>query len=70
MCEQVLSDQQGGQLVSSPTGPVDDVRRRVYAEARAAHQARILARLFERRPDLRGVHPPADHAYEAFRWSA
>ena len=39
-------------------------------EARALAHARVLADLFERRPDLTGVYPPADLAAEAVRWSA
>lgn len=37
---------------------------------RAAARAKELAELMERRPDLRGVHLPADLADESVRWSA
>ena len=37
---------------------------------RAAARAKELAELMERRPDLRGVHLPADLADEGVRWSA
>lgn len=37
---------------------------------RAAHRAQVLAELLDRRPDLWGVHSPADLAAEAVLWSA
>ncbi len=39
-------------------------------QRRAAARAKELAELMERRPDLRGVHLPADLADESLRWSA
>jgi len=39
------------------------------AEVRAIIRARGLADLFERRPDLAGVHSPADLTAEAVRWA-
>jgi hypothetical protein len=39
-------------------------------EARALVHAKVLADLFDRRPDLAGVYPPADLTAEAVRWSA
>jgi hypothetical protein len=39
-------------------------------EVRALAHAKVLTDLFERRPDLTGVYPPADLAAEAVRWSA
>jgi hypothetical protein len=29
-----------------------------------------LSALLDARPELHGVHPPADWAYDALRWSA
>lgn len=40
------------------------------AEVRALAHVRVLADLFERRPDLAGVYRPADLTAEAVRWSA
>jgi hypothetical protein len=40
------------------------------AQARAITHVRGLADLFDRRPDLAGVYPPADLSAEAVRWSA
>jgi hypothetical protein len=31
---------------------------------------RGLTELLDARPELQGVHPPADWAYDALRWSA
>jgi len=31
---------------------------------------RGLSELLDGRPELQGVHPPADWAYDAVRWSA
>lgn len=39
-------------------------------ERRAAERSEGLARLLLKRPDLAGVHLPADLAAEAVRWSA
>jgi hypothetical protein len=40
------------------------------AEARALSHVRALSDLFGRRPDLAGVHPPADLASQAVLWCA
>jgi len=39
-------------------------------QRREAHRAKVLAELLERRPDLWGVHLPADLAAESVLWSA
>lgn len=39
-------------------------------QRRAAARAKELAELMDRRPDLWGVHSPADLAAESVRWSA
>jgi len=40
------------------------------ARERADRTMRGLSRLLDERPELMGVHPPADWAYDAVRWSA
>jgi hypothetical protein len=40
------------------------------ARERADRTLRGLSELLDARPDLQGVHPPADWAYDAVRWSA
>jgi hypothetical protein len=48
-------------------------RPRADADAdrdRAIRTTGGLAELLATRPDLRGVHAPADLAYEAIRWTA
>jgi hypothetical protein len=40
------------------------------ARDRAARNVRGLAELLTLRPELRGVHAPADFAADAIRWSA
>ena len=40
------------------------------ARERADRTMRGLSRLLDARPELLGVHPPADWAYDAVRWSA
>jgi hypothetical protein len=42
----------------------------VGRERREAARARDLAALLQQRPDLAGVHPPADFAAESVRWCA
>ncbi|GAB6986584.1 hypothetical protein [Nocardioides pyridinolyticus] len=44
---------------------LDRIRQR-----RAVHRAQVLAELLDRRPDLWGVHSPADVAAEFVLWSA
>ena len=39
-------------------------------QRRAAYRSKELAELLERRPDLWGVHLPADLAAESVLWSA
>jgi hypothetical protein len=52
------------------TEPNERARTTVAAQARAVTHARELADLFDRRPELAGVYPPADLSAEAVRWSA
>jgi hypothetical protein len=40
------------------------------AQRRAAARTRDLTALLRQRPDLAGVHAPADFAVDAVRWSA
>jgi hypothetical protein len=40
------------------------------AQDRAARITQGLAQLLAERPDLHGVHAPADLAYDAVRWCA
>ncbi len=40
------------------------------ARERADRTMRGLSELLDSRPELQGVHPPADWAYDAVRWSA
>ena len=54
---------------------MNHVRDLAEAEAAAAERRELirteaLTDLFERRPDLAGVHPPADLSAEALLWSA
>jgi len=44
-------------------------RTSIATEARVQTHLRRLTELFDRRPELTGVHPPADLAAEAVRWS-
>lgn len=43
---------------------------RTLAQRRAAARARDLTALLRQRPDLAGVHAPADFAVDAVRWCA
>jgi glutathione S-transferase len=59
--------------VPSTTEAAADERRDALVQAardRAARNLGGLAQLLEERPELRGVHPPADLAAEAIRWTA
>lgn len=47
---------------------LDQVNR--ARQRRMAHRSHGLVELLERRPDLYGVHDPADLVAEAVRWSA
>ncbi len=40
------------------------------ARDRATRNLGTLAQLLDERPELRGVHPPADLAADAIRWTA
>jgi hypothetical protein len=42
----------------------------VVAQRRELERTRVLADLFGRRPELAGVHAPADLSAEALLWSA
>ena len=47
----------------------DDKRISDLQRREAGHQ-RDLSSLMNQRPELRGVHPPADLVYDSIRWSA
>jgi hypothetical protein len=57
-------------------GPAPDLERlrderlAAAAQRRAAARARDLTALLRERPDLTGVHAPADFAVDAVRWCA
>jgi hypothetical protein len=66
-------------LVERPVDPFVDARSldldradRLTAaqQRRAAARTRDLTALLRERPDLAGVHPPADFAVDAVRWCA
>lgn len=66
------TDQIAGTTVTSRVD-VDKVRgERLVAAAqrRAAARTRDLTALLRERPDLAGVHAPADFAVDAVRWGA
>jgi hypothetical protein len=66
------TDQTTGTRVTSRVD-VDKVRgERLVAAAqrRAAARTRDLTALLRERPDLAGVHAPADFAVDAVRWGA
>lgn len=66
------TDQTSGTRVTSRVD-VDKVRgERLVAAAqrRAAARTRDLTALLRERPDLAGVHAPADFAVDAVRWGA
>jgi hypothetical protein len=46
----------------------DELKR--LRQRRAARRAQVLAELLDRRPDLWGVHSPADLVAESVLWSA
>ncbi len=52
------------------TQPDERAGTTAAAQVRAITHVRGLADLFDRRPDLAGVYPPADLSAEAVRWSA
>jgi hypothetical protein len=54
----------------APTPPTRSERVAVAQQRRAAARARDLTTLLRERPDLAGVHAPADLAVEAVRWCA
>ena len=47
----------------------DDQLNRLRQQ-RADRRSQVLAELLERRPELWGVHSPADLAAESVRWAA
>lgn len=49
---------------------VRDERLAAAAQRRAAARTRDLTALLRERPDLAGVHAPADFAVDAVRWCA
>ncbi|MDQ6641630.1 MAG: hypothetical protein M3Y66_03950 [Actinomycetota bacterium] len=55
---------------ASPAANVGGDELVVAGRDRATRNLMGLSELLADRPDLRGVHPPADLAYEAVRWSA
>jgi len=59
---------------SQPDSNHRPLRGRTYdaqaARERADRSLRGLAALLDARPELHGVHAPADWAYHALRWSA
>ena len=63
-----------GDPLPQPTAtPVHDARRPHGVEAAREREDRALgglSALLDARPELRGVHAPADWAYHAVRWSA
>jgi hypothetical protein len=54
---------------TAPEPPPTDARASA-AQRRAAARTRDLTALLRQRPDLAGVHAPADFAVDAVRWSA
>jgi hypothetical protein len=59
--------------ILAATEPATEERRDALVAAardRANRTLGGLVRLLEERPELRGVHPPADLAAEAIRWTA
>ncbi len=56
-----------GTTISAPRGRPHGVEA---AREREDRTLRGLSALLDARPDLQGVHPPADWAYDAVRWSA
>ena len=57
------------QSVADPQDARND-RFAVAAQRRAAARTRDLTALLRERPDLAGVHAPADFAVDAVRWCA
>lgn len=51
-------------------GRIRDARAAAAAQRRATARTRDLTTLLRQRPDLAGVHDPADFAVEAVRWCA
>ena len=51
-------------------GETRSERLAAAAQRRAAARARDLTALLRERPDLAGVHAPADFAVDAVRWCA
>lgn len=59
---------QPGLTAAVPTPPLEPLRP--GAADRATRNRSGLHNLLSERPELRGVHAPADLAAEAIRWSA
>ena len=57
-------------LATTPREGVRNERLAAAAQRRAAARARDLTALLRDRPDLAGVHAPADFAVDAVRWCA
>lgn len=55
---------------SSPVARRDPADLLLMKERRSAERAAALDALLRHRPDLAGVHGPADLAAESVRWSA
>ena len=53
-----------------PVTAVQTERVTAAQQRRAAARARDLTALLSERPELSGVHAPADFAVDAVRWSA
>ena len=53
-----------------PVEAVQTERLTAAQQRRAAARARDLTALLSERPELSGVHAPADFAVDAVRWSA
>src|SRR3954471_14138120 len=54
----------------APPGETRSERLAAAAQRRAAARTRDLTALLRDRPDLAGVHAPADFAVDAVRWCA
>jgi len=57
-------------LPTAAPGETRGERLAAAAQRRAAARARDLTALLRDRPDLAGVHAPADFAVDAVRWCA
>lgn len=55
-------------MTTSQDEQLDELNR--LRQCRTARRAQVLAELLDRRPDLWGVHPPADLVAESVLWCA